>query len=167
MRTLHFDTRISHFDMRILSVLTLQLYQLFCTWCWDIREICDRLWDSHIMLRNLELWHIWSWNQFICRRQTESKQINMRYTSDNLLETAYFTFNFISAFISNDNMNYWNDWVFSTKSFVLYDEIEFWSKMKNEDRIIFENDFDDFFEKEEYAYRNERCAYRNEKCAYW
>ena len=41
---------------------------------------------------------------------------------------------------------------FSTKSFVLYDEIAFWSKMKDEIRIIFESNFEYFFETRKCAY---------------
>ena len=217
LRYAHSSFQKTHFSFRYAhsSVLTLRLYQSFCTWCWDIREICDRLSDfSHIcrvcsdtielnndLHRHQRIIHFnqtsrrhrknvqsisqsyhasKSWILFVLifkshtkDRQTTNRKKQITYklvwdTRDNFLENAYFTLNqnFISAFISNNSMKYWNDWISSTKSFVLYDEIEFSSKMKNESRIIFENDFENFSKQRKYAYRNEKCAFRNEKCAY-
>ena len=133
--------------------------------------LIDLIWRSNLMQKTNR--------QTTDIRQTDDRQKAnrlVRDTRDNFLENAYFTLNqnFIFAFISYNNMYYWNDWVSSTKKFVSYDEIELWSKMKDEIRTIFENSFENFFEKEkcahrneECAYRNEECAYRNEKCAYW
>ena len=72
-RIFHFDTRISysntrifHYDMRISFVLILWSYQLFCTWCWNIREIYNENFDFDRNFSLVELNAIISNSTMIC-----------------------------------------------------------------------------------------------------
>ena len=173
--TPHSGTRASHSGMRTPSALTLRLYQLFCTWCWGIREVCNQDFDFDQRLLLAELTAIVSGSALICIATHEQpisiKRLVVSRRTQSMFQSLCFE---VFGFWPTNNMNYWNYWVSPTKRFVLYGEIDLWPERKNGVQTTSGGSSGDIFGEGGCAYRNGRCAYRNGGCtfrnggcAYW